>query len=494
MTATIGEETKIKRDQVKKMILGKILVGLGFTLANEWIESGSLATGDEVLSQCRAKYPARIESENPAEKLLHEGMSIWANWPTAGPEGDSACIFVVLGELVARQFTTAVSSRLGRSLEQHPQWFDALRTYCLQLDRDVCLLTSPGQFTHRYLQRLADWIPISQTFLLQSTTDTFGQRQIEVQAFRDARPSQVASFVIRVVASTGDLVGADQSVAALCGEVRALHVRPNGNIEKMLCARLASASEFARRTLILTTDASARPKHVARLFDQGAIAWHVYDPKIDANVPNGPDKIARPVASKFLWLTDIDPNRYVSHFTRRQKCGWLDEGEAKFLDSLLFGGSNPERGPLATLFRIVLQRQLISNNRLTRDSSRVVCFTNRALSEFEQLRSFRSHLARWDFEPYGIAIDRSVLIAAGGRPVEYGTEVDWLRMPAERRPFFQLGEPGKSSWEFEDEWRYVGDFDLGKIAADQVIVFVANEKDAREIALVSPWPILVLQK
>ena len=494
MTAITGEEAKSQRDQIKKMILGKILVGLGVQHADKWIESASLESGAEILSQCDALIPGQSDSENQQGKLLHEGMSIWACWPTVGADLSAACIYVVLGKFVGRLFTTAVSSRLGRSLEHNPQWFGALRTYCLHLDRGSCLLTSPGQYTYRYLRRLADWIPVNWAVLMQATVDTLGKQLIDAQALNSSRLSQPSAIIIRVVASAGDLAGEDQCVAEHCNEVRTLHVRPNGNIEQLLVARLASANESARRTLILSNDASARPRHIAGLLEQGAIAWHVYDSKLEANAPCELVNVEQPTVARVLRLADIDPSRYVSHFTRRQKGGWLDESDATYLDSLLFGGSSPDRGSLATLIRIVVQRQLVANNRLTRDSSRVVCFTNRLLGEFKQLRSFRNHLARWDFEPYGIAIDRTVLVGAGARPVEYGSELAWQQMAAESRPFFQLADAGSANWEIEDEWRYVGDFDLAKVAPHQAIVFVASEDDAKLISPVSSWPVLVLQE
>lgn len=225
---------------------------------------------------------------------------------------------------------------------------------------------------------------------------------------------------------------------------------------------------------------------------RGAIAWHVRESSDvpDVTVNSVPSISTRPY--KIFRLKEIQVENFVSHFTRKQTSGWLDEGELGYLDKLLLGGKASDRGPLATLWRIVLQRQLIGGNRLTRDTTRVVSFSNRRLSEFCHLRTFRSHLGRWDFEPYGIAISRDRLVALGGRPVIYGTEPDWQALGPADRPFFQLSHGPTQNWKEEQEWRVLGDLDLIQVLPEQAIVFVATEAEARQLAPTCPWPLLVL--
>src|SRR5690606_1588616 len=128
---------------------------------------------------------------------------------------------------------------------------------------------------------------------------------------------------------------------------------------------------------------------------------------------------------------------YLAHWTRRQPGPWPDESEADYVESLLVDPQARDRAPLASLLRILRMQRLIATNRLTRSVAKVVCFTACPLVDFLRRRTFRSMHARWDFEPYGVCIDRQWLIHHGARPVIYGDEATWRQMADDDRPFFQ---------------------------------------------------------
>ena len=107
---------------------------------------------------------------------------------------------------------------------------------------------------------------------------------------------------------------------------------------------------------------------------------------------------------------------------------------------------------------------------------------------------FRSHLSRWDFLPFGIAIDRHVLERIGARRVIYRADSDWPEIAPADRPFYQVAssESGKIDWRQEKEWRLVGELDLKQLGHDEAVVFVPTLQDAETVSSISRWPVVVL--
>ena len=138
-------------------------------------------------------------------------------------------------------------------------------------------------------------------------------------------------------------------------------------------------------------------------------------------------------------------------------------------------------------------RRLLSSGESIRNSTPVVSFTAAKFDDLAQMRVFRSHRGRWDFEPYGIGIDRNWLIASGAREVAYGDESVWEKLEVEDRPFFQkVGDKsGAIDWSVEKEWRTIGDVDLSVVPSDCVFVFVPSQAEAEQIASISPWRVVI---
>ena len=150
---------------------------------------------------------------------------------------------------------------------------------------------------------------------------------------------------------------------------------------------------------------------------------------------------------------------------------------------------------LATLARIVRQRRLLATGRAIRGGTPVVCFTAVEIAAIRQLRTFRVHRTRWDFEPYGIGIAKEWLIDRGTRPVLYGDETLWKQLAETQRPFFQRRCSGRSSaidWSVEREWRHVGTVELADLPPDAAFVFVPSRDEAEQISALSHWPVVVL--
>jgi hypothetical protein len=187
----------------------------------------------------------------------------------------------------------------------------------------------------------------------------------------------------------------------------------------------------------------------------------------------------------------------LTHCTRRRPGPWPGEDEDQFLDDLILDRAGADHSALAALWRIVHSGRLIASGEFVRGETPVVSFTAVPLSQLQTLRTYRSHLGRWDFEPYGICIRRDWLQRCGARPVQYGDESLWETLPDADRPFFQKSDSHTASgkridWTVEREWRHVGDMELEAIPAEAALLFVPSESEARQLAAVSPWPIVVL--
>ena len=181
------------------------------------------------------------------------------------------------------------------------------------------------------------------------------------------------------------------------------------------------------------------------------------------------------------------------HWTRRRRGPWPQQNEKQFLDDLVFGMDRKDHSAVASLYRILATGKLLGSRDLTRDKREVVCFSELNFAQLKEQRVFRSHLGRWDFEPYGIAVQKEWLVQRGADKVVYGDEATWEGLSQSQRPWFQFCDSEQGTdWSVEKEWRVVGDLDLRQVPSDQALVFVATVEDAMRVEEVSRWPIVVL--
>jgi hypothetical protein len=116
------------------------------------------------------------------------------------------------------------------------------------------------------------------------------------------------------------------------------------------------------------------------------------------------------------------------------------------------------------------------------------------------LRQYRQHRHRWDFEPYGICINRDWLYDRGSREVIYGDDATWNDLAKNSRPFFQkrMSRPNTNGdmidWSVEHEWRSLGDVPLAELSANDALVFVRTIEEAQRIAEFSRWPVVSLDQ
>jgi hypothetical protein len=298
-----------------------------------------------------------------------------------------------------------------------------------------------------------------------------------------------------------DLPARDRAMVALSDRVVALHVRPRGHLAHLLQARLDEPA-FPPASVYLALGPELVRKEMAdQLLRLGAVGWLVFGAAgqtDDAALPPWPPEAAATRApAPVICLADVREGLYLTHCTRRRHGPWPGEDEDDFLDDLILDRAGADHSALAALWRIVRSRRLVASAATVRGNTPVVSLTAVPLSEIQHLRAFRSHLTRWDFEPYGICIRRDWLEPRGARSVVYSDEDVWPHLSAQDRPFFQKKESKSPTgrvidWTVEREWRHVGDVMLDDIPEDAALLFVPSEAEAGRLATISGWPVVVV--
>ena len=130
------------------------------------------------------------------------------------------------------------------------------------------------------------------------------------------------------------------------------------------------------------------------------------------------------------------------------------------------------------------QRRLIAGAVTSHREFKVVCFTEVPLPEILRRRTYRSHLHRWDYEPFGIAVRKSAAMRIGIQPVIYSDNKEsHSLLPQDRYRYQAKGE--KNDWTKEREWRAHGDVDLDRLSPEDVIIFVANNPLTQAISAIN---------
>lgn len=185
---------------------------------------------------------------------------------------------------------------------------------------------------------------------------------------------------------------------------------------------------------------------------------------------------------------------YLAHCTRGNSGPLPNETLDQFRDRAWSDGVIPDSHPLWTLQQILNDQRIIGNPRLTRTQQPCVSFSEVPLTELLSRRQFRSHLGRWDWEPYGILVRREALKRLGARSVVYGDEAEYKQLADHDKPYFQprgtKSARNHQDWSSEREWRLLGDLNFSLIARESIIVFVATQTEAQQLARRFGLPVL----
>lgn len=302
----------------------------------------------------------------------------------------------------------------------------------------------------------------------------------------------------------------DRAVAILSHQLFGLHVRPDGKVARLVEARLSEPSMAPGSTIVAVNERglpSARQRTATlawRLADQGAVLWFPSDGSNDLGSNRnvwmrvwGCERRGR--SSTWMPFGRATPklltsNDYLIHFTRSRHGTWPDQSIEHLFDEAIRLEWTPQKSPLQTLRRILAKQRLVASSHLRRGALRTVCFTAQSIQTMLDRRGFQSHLGRWDWEPYGIAIRRTWLSEHGARPVRYLPSGDISHLSHKDQAFSQPlpKDDRHRDWSIEREWRVQDDIRLCQIPADQGFVFVHRRSEASSLSSLSRWPIVYL--
>lgn len=401
-----------------------------------------------------------------------------------------------------RRRISVVSSRLRKRKDLHPYWFEALRTLvarCNPTEECLCVFDQTAAASAvRCAARLfgVQLIPISaaehQLFEVEDLVKWLFQN-ISTQAPRNTLESPLVLSPMYVGTSEQPMeragINADELLVSAGQRVVALSCRNEGNIHMALRNRLNSKPVVP--VLLLDHKSAISTRTRAALHNAGAVPWILdRDTTVESTVPNGScDTVVEktPPSNGPLQC----PDEWLCHWTRCCPGPWPDETQDDYLDTLIIGFPSSDHSAVAALLRIVESATLLPSE-LSRGT---VSFTAVGLTEFRARRIYRRHLRRHDFEPWGIAVRRSVLKRLGCLPVIYvdaSSEPDdpfelWRRHPA-------TDASRRIEWTQEKEWRHPGPVDLLAMDECDIVVFVDDETTARSVRRCSPWPVVIVPK
>lgn len=175
------------------------------------------------------------------------------------------------------------------------------------------------------------------------------------------------------------------------------------------------------------------------------------------------------------------PDDYLTHYTRRRPGAWPGQSLADYCDSVI--NHAPECGHSAfdSLRRMLAERVIRASGRLIKSSVPVVSFTELVPDQLQPLTKWRKGLARWAFEPYGLAFPKTELFKLGIRPVIYSVNEAYEDLSNELRHLFQASCSGGSNWSLEKEWRSRGDFIISDEMLEKMIVIVPTQSEAMDL-------------
>ncbi len=395
------------------------------------------------------------------------------------------------------QFIAVASSRLSRRTTLFVQWAEQLQSLLQCLPQNSAILIHQACAGHRLLQRACEryGIPTVEIVL-------FSQLHALTAESRDAPPGdwQESCQSLAVRWSSASIPGAgctgflavpqesttsglhtdlrdvplhDRVLFAMADRIHLLRVRSGGNIQRLV--RCSQRSSFAGTKSITISDSAAKPCSTAKGSAAAEARFH------RSNAPSLP-------ADGPLQ----DPERWLVHWTREFRGPWPGESETQYHDAVLLSTA-VDHSACGTLQRILREELLRASTQAIRGGHAVVSFTAVPLREFRDRHVYRKHRRRYDFEPWGLALRKSVLLRFGAAPVCYSDARSWSDFPAEQRPWFQRRVCSAAlDTEAEQEWRICGDLSLVSFSSEDLVVFVDNSSAAVALRQWCRFPVLVL--
>jgi hypothetical protein len=180
---------------------------------------------------------------------------------------------------------------------------------------------------------------------------------------------------------------------------------------------------------------------------------------------------------------------YITHWTRTCYGPWPGEKRAEFYQRLLNSKNEYPNNAFNTLSNIIKEQKIQASSHKIREGWSVIGFTEASPPDVLKLLRWCPKRVNWSFEPYGIAISKRAAGRLGIRPVLYGTDQTYEKLPQSEKPYFQNKGKSDVDWSREQECRHLGDLDLHLIAPDEIAYLVWNQDEACRIKSITGGPV-----
>ncbi len=458
--------------------------------------------GDRLDKWCLSRASVSMASKTKRDKSAGEklpGKQVWDGLAGTRSLLPRRCRIALDNEATsltlrsARSFTVLVCSRLGHDPHHHWQLGQLLMRSARQARfQAAVLLVADGSAIEPWARRASK---LTGATLLRIG---FGNRV------------QQTGAQVWVRFPEGVEVTRDQGIITIADRIDALHVRRGGRVEACLKKRLQPTSQCSVSRCAVRVGVTAAPASAAsNLIKAGAVGWYLTE-AIDGG--DSVDKLTRNfgmhqhevdnkrvlVASKALglcttrnWLNE--PGQWLVHCTRGSKGPWPGETPTEYRDAILTQGRRvANRTALDALCRIIHSGEIMSSAIVSSRQYPVVCWSAVPLLQLLRQRCFRSHVQRWDYEPYGIAVRLEAIRELGGRPVIYGRSGEAGKLPVGER--FRHQAAGKSiDWRKEKEWRLACSLSLKSLKPCDVRIFALDSGLARSRLVNLAWKVTIIK-
>lgn len=451
-------------------------------LARTWLKQGiSVVTADQIRS------PAA--TEHPIPGILYV-------------KGD--------GSLLKKPSACILNSRTPRAVGPTDTWVQGCKMLFQSVERNRWVpVSSYGRLPYELVARMAyaKGLPIIVACMDVLPFMELPERAAQFrEQFRDLFTWKRALFVSpfppgRVPRAPERATQRDHLVAALSWRILAGEVRPQGTMEHLLqiAARRGIPVEKASELGIgqdSSETCSVLPNLDSCVRRNDGILPHFPDEGVvEHSKPrtkeHDPKERPGPVgAYQALPLANWPPRgEWLVHYTRACPGPWPEQTLGDYCQTLIDGRPSSAHSAFHTLLRILEERKIRSSRRLIRGAFPCVSFTECLPDEVRNLIKWRAALIRWSFEPYGIAMRRKALEALNVRPAKYGDEASFRSLSEHDKHLFQLQKEQGEAWSLEREWRVLGDVDLDRIPANDLLVVVALLDEARVIHTDFGYPV-----
>jgi len=171
---------------------------------------------------------------------------------------------------------------------------------------------------------------------------------------------------------------------------------------------------------------------------------------------------------------------YLTHWTSSLFAPYPNETLFDFYQSILNSKNIYSHNAFNTLINILKTKIIIANNKIIKGKYNVISFTENNPKETIKFMLWRNNRFRYNYEPYGIAINKDYLIKIGAKKVIYENNTNFNQLNEEEKPFFQYYGKDKR-WQFENEWRYLGNLNIENIPKQNILILVKTEKEKKYI-------------